>query len=346
MTSEKKTIAVLGMMCAGCSARVEKKLNSLEGVLSASVNLPGRSALVEYDPSRITLEQMKDEVEKTGYEMVIEEDRNIEALEHKAYVTLRRKVITSWSFAVIVMLISMHYIYIGTRDVTNQTLLILALANIVYCGRQFYKSAARQLLHASANMDTLVALSTAISFAFSTVNTFWGDTIWGAHGIDWYTYFDASVMIITFVLTGKLLEEKAKNGTSSSIRALMGLQPKTAHLVVDGSPIDSPLSSLQPGDTIEVRPGEKIPVDGRVVSGFPTYIDESMITGEPFAVEKQQGDKVLALIESCQRVTSDDDELMQIITEDVQPYFAGQKTAQEVARLVQSKMNIYVNEQR
>ena len=291
---EKKTIAILGMMCAGCSARVEKRLNELDGIETAAVNLPARTALVEYDPQRITLEQMKDALGAIGYDMVIEEDRNVEAIEHRAYKALCTKVMLSWLFALFVMAISMAWIRIGSRDAANQTMLIISLLNLIYCGRQFYVTAWKLLIHASANMDTLVALSTGISFAFSSFNTFWGDQVWGSRGIEWHTYFDASVMIITFVLTGRLLEERAKNGTASAIRALMGLQPKTAHLVVDGSPIDSPLSSLQPGDTIEVRPGEKIPVDGRVVSGFPTYIDESMITGEPIAVEKKQGDKVLA----------------------------------------------------
>jgi len=290
---EKKTIAILGMMCAGCSARVEKKLNGLDGIASASVNLPARTALVEYDPQRITLQEMKDQLGQIGYDMVIEEDRNVEAIEHRAYTALRNRVITSWAFALAVMAISMGWIYIGTRDAANQTMLIIALLNLMYCGRQFYTSACRQLLHGSANMDTLVALSTGISFLFSAFNTFWGEQVWGARGIGWHTWFDASVMIITFVLTGRLLEERAKNGTASAIRALMGLQPKTAHLVDNGTVTDAPIAVLQPGDTIEVRAGERIPVDGRVVSGEPR-IDESMITGEPAAVAKAAGDKVLA----------------------------------------------------
>ena len=291
---EKKTIAILGMMCAGCSARVEQKLNALDGIQSAAVNLPARTALVEYDPQRITLQQMKDELGKIGYDMVIEEDRNVEAIEHRAYTTLRNKVCASWLFALLVMAISMGWINIGTREVANQTMLILSLLNIIYCGRQFYMTAWQQLIHASANMDTLVALSTGISFLFSAFNTFWGDQVWGSRGIEWHTWFDASVMIITFVLTGRLLEERAKNGTASAIRALMGLQPKKAHLVDNGTITEVPISTLQPGDTIEVRPGEKIPVDGFVISAIYAYIDESMITGEPVAVEKKAGDKVLA----------------------------------------------------
>lgn len=292
---EKKTIAILGMMCAGCSARVEQKLNALDGISSASVNLPARTALVEYDPQQISLEQMRDALAAIGYEMVIEEDRNVEAIEHRNYVTLRRQVAASWLFALLVMAISMGWLQLGiSKDAENQTMLIIALANLIYCGRQFYTTAWKQLIHLSANMDTLVALSTGISFLFSTFNTFWGEAVWGARGIEWHTWFDASVMIITFVLTGRLMEERAKNGTASAIRALMGLQPKTAHLVENGSVTEAPISVLQPGDTIEVRPGERIPVDGCVLGDASAFIDESMISGEPVAVEKRQGDKVLA----------------------------------------------------
>ena len=292
---EKKTIAILGMMCAGCSARVEQKLNALDGISSASVNLPARTALVEYDPQQISLEQMRDALAAIGYEMVIEEDRNVEAIEHRNYISLRNKVAASWLFALLVMAISMGWLQLGiSKDAENQTMLIIALANLIYCGRQFYTTAWKQLIHLSANMDTLVALSTGISFLFSTFNTFWGEAVWGARGIEWHTWFDASVMIITFVLTGRLMEERAKNGTASAIRALMGLQPKTAHLVENGSVTEAPISVLQPGDTIEVRPGERIPVDGRVLGDASAFIDESMISGEPVAVEKRQGDKVLA----------------------------------------------------
>ena len=297
----RKTFAVLGMMCAGCAANVEKRLKQADGVATVSVNLATRTALIEYDEQQTTPGQLKETLGQIGYDMVIEEDRNVEAIEHRSYTTLRNKVITSWGFALAVMALSMGYIKIGTRDTQNQLMLILALLNIVYCGRQFYVNAARQLLHASANMDTLVALSTGISFLFSAFNTFWGESYWGAQGIEWHTWFDASVMIITFVLTGRLLEERAKHGTASSIRALMGLTPKTAHLVADGIPVDTPISALQKGDTIEVRPGEKVPVDGTVLplswtegSGVRLLVDESMMTGESAAVEKRAGDKVLA----------------------------------------------------
>ena len=291
---EKKTFAVLGMMCAGCAANVERRLSQTEGVTSAAVNLPARTAMIEYDEAVTSPEKMKEALAAIGYDMVVEEDRNVEAIERHAYKRLRHKVIVSWLFALLVMSISMGWIYIGSRDMANQAMMILALLNILYSGRQFYVNAAKQLAHASANMDTLVALSTGISFLFSTFNTFWGDSYWGSQGIEWHTYFDASVMIITFVLTGRLMEERAKHGTASAIRSLMELAPKTAHLVDTGEVVEVPLSALQPGDTVEVRPGEKIPVDGLMVGNAVAYIDESMMTGEAVAVEKKAGDKVLA----------------------------------------------------
>ncbi|MBQ8456738.1 MAG: heavy metal translocating P-type ATPase [Prevotella sp.] len=291
---EKKTFAVLGMMCAGCAANVERRLNQTEGVQSASVNLPARTALIDYDETVTSPEQIKESLSAIGYDLVIEEDRNVEAIERRAYTGLMMKVVASWVIAAVVMAISMGWINIGTRDTANQSMLILALLNILYPGRQFYVNTVRQLMHASANMDMLVALSTGISFLFSAFNTFWGESYWGAQGIEWHTYFDASVMIITFVLTGRLMEERAKHSTASAIRDLMSLTPKTARLVVDGSTVDAPISALQPGDTIEVRAGEKIPVDGTVVVDSVVYIDESMMTGESVAVEKKSGDKVLA----------------------------------------------------
>ena len=199
---EKKTIPVVGMACSACSAHVEKKLNAIKGIQSASVSLPGRSALVEYDPTVVTLQQMKAEVNGIGYDLVIEKDYNVTELEHHSYSLLRRKVIVSWFFAIACMSVSMGWLNMGSWNADNQMMLILSLFNLVYCGRQFYVTAWCQLLHASANMDTLVTMSTAISFLFSVFNTFWGQSFWGARGMEWHTYYDVSVMIITFVLTG------------------------------------------------------------------------------------------------------------------------------------------------
>lgn len=296
----KKTIPVVGMACSACSANVEKKLNSLAGISSASVSLPGRSALIDYDPTTISLEKMKQAVNDIGYDLVIEADRSVAEIEQRAYTLLRRRTLLSWLFALSVMAISMHWLPLGSRDMANQVALLLALANFMYCGREFFINAVKQLRHLTANMDTLVALSTGISFVFSCINTFWGDALWGSRGIAWHTYFDASVMIITFVLTGRLLEERAKDATAASIRRLMGMQPKTARLV-DGDHVDEvPIATIAKGDVLEVRAGEKIPVDGIVMQAesFMTadaaYVDESMITGEPTPAEKRVGSRVLA----------------------------------------------------
>ena len=296
----KQTTPIIGMACSSCSANIEKKLNTLKGVNSASVSLPGRSALIDFNPQVISLEKMKAEINALGYDLVIDKETSVDEIEKREYVLLKRKTVLSWLFSIAVMCVSMRWIDLGSRDIANQVALLIALANMLYCGRQFYVSSFRQLRHGSANMDTLVALSTGIAFLFSTFNTFWGDAVWASRGVVWHTYFDASVMIITFVLTGRLLEEKAKDGTASSIRQMMGMAPKTAH-IVDGDKIEEvPLSTIEVGDVLEVRPGEKVPVDGEVIwaESFMTadaaYVDESMITGEPTPAEKKKGSKVLA----------------------------------------------------
>ena len=302
----KKTIPVIGMACSVCAANVERKLNSLDGINSATVSLAGRTALVDFNPEQITLEDMKREISNAGYDLVIEEDRSAEEINRREFTLLKRKTIGSWIFSLLVMAFSMGWISVGAeselaaRNINNQMALIIALVNMIWCGKGFYISAWKQLKHATANMDSLMALSTMIAFLLSAFNTFWGDDVWGARGIEWHTYFDASVMIITFVLTGRCLEEKAKDSTASSIRHLMGLQPKTARLI-DGDKIEEvPLSTIGRGDVIEVRAGEKIPVDGIVTEAesFMTadaaYIDEAMITGEPTPVAKRKGDWVMA----------------------------------------------------
>ena len=296
----KRTIPVIGMACSACSANIEKKLNSLNGITSASVSLPSRSALVDFNPDEVSLTDMKAAINAIGYDLVIEEGRSAVEIEKRAYTLLKRKAILSWIFAIGVMAISMHWINFGNNNTSNQVALLVALGNMLYCGKQFYVSAWKQLKNGLANMDTLVALSTLIAFLFSVFNTFWGESVWSSRGIMWHTYFDASVMIITFVLTGKLLEEKAKDGTASSIREMMGMTPKTAH-IVDGDKVEEvPISTIEVGDLLEVRTGEKVPVDGEVVwaESFMTpdaaYIDESMITGEPNPAKKEKGDRVLA----------------------------------------------------
>ena len=296
----KQTIPVVGLACSACSANVEKKLSSLPGIHSASVSLASRTALVDFDPAVISLEQMKREVNDIGYDLVIESGRSAEEIHRQEFTLLRRRTLLSWVLAILVMCLSMGWISVGSVLAGNVVSLLLALVCMLLCGRNIYVSAWRQLLHRAANMDTLVALSTLIAFLLSTFNTFFGDAVWGSRGIGWHTFFDASVMIITFVLTGRLLEEKAKDGAASSIRRLMGMQPKTAHIVNGDSVEEVPLSTIEKGDLLEVRAGEKIPVDGEVVwaTSFMTedaaYVDESMVSGEPIPAEKKVGDNVLA----------------------------------------------------
>ena len=288
----RQTIPVVGMACASCSANVERKLCSLQGVNSASVSLAGRSALVDYDPDKISLETMKKEINGIGYDLVIEQDRSVEEIRKREYTQLIRRTVLSCVLSVAGMCVNMHWVNISSVSVANQVALLIALANMYFCGRSFYVSSVRQLRHGSANMDTLVALSTSIAFLFSAYNTFWGSPE--------LTYFDSCGMIITFVLTGRLLEEKAKDGTATSIRKLMGMAPKTAHVVEDGEVREVPIKTIDVGDVLEVRPGEKVPIDGEVISAesFMTpdaaYVDESMITGEPTPAEKKKGSKVLA----------------------------------------------------
>lgn len=294
----RQTIPVIGMACASCSANVERKLRSLPGVTSASVSLAGRSALVDYAPDKISLQTMKKEINGIGYDLVIEKDRSVDEIEKREYALLKRRTLLSWVLSVMGMCVNMHWVSVGNASTTNQIALLIALANMYFCGRMFYVTAARQLRHGTANMDTLVALSTSIAFLFSAYNTLWGDTS--------LTYFDSCGMIITFVLTGRLLEEKAKDGTATSIRQLMGMTPKTARIVEDGEVREVPISTISVGDVLEVRPGEKVPVDGEVLSAenFMTadaaYVDESMITGEPTPAEKKKGSKVLAGTIPCQ----------------------------------------------
>ena len=296
------------MACASCSANVERKLNQISGIRTAVVSLNSRTAHLSFDDQETSLPQIKQEINAIGYDLIIEEGRVVEEIEREAFGRLTKKMILSWVFTVFVMVVSMPESgVVSTGSAANQLALLTAVANIIWCGRQFYRSAWNQLRHRSANMDTLVAMSTGIAFLFSVFNTFFGEGYWGARGLDSYTFFDASVMIITFVLTGKWLEEKARKATAGNIRALMSLAPKTARLVepsADGKSgerlTDVPLSTITPGDILEVRAGEKIPVDGEVIHAESfmdadgAYVDESMITGETTPALKENGGSVSA----------------------------------------------------
>ena len=297
---KKVVLPVIGMACSACSSHVEKQLNALNGVQKANVNLVQRCAFVEYDDRQITLVDMKKAINNIGYDMVIDSQLLAESIQHTYTKNLLTQTTWAWVFAIVCMAVSMQWIPIGSIDVTNQIALLLSLACMVVCGKMFYVSAWRQLWHRSTNMNTLVALSTLVTFTFSAFNTFWGSEVWGSRDINYHTYFETSNMIIAFVLTGKLLEERAKTSTSKSIKQLMGLAPKTARIIKGDTIAEVPIATIAVGDELEVRAGDKIPVDGVVTwaNSFMlsdgAYINESMITGEPMPILKQENARVLA----------------------------------------------------
>lgn len=303
MSIVKCNVPVVGMACAACAANIERRLRQLDGVRYASVSLPLRMAQIEYDDDAISLAEINREINEIGFNLLIEPHTDVEQVEKKHYGALARRVALAWAIAVLTMAVSMNWIPLP-QPLNGYVAMALAAIGMVTCAK-FYKNAFGQLRHGGAGMDTLVALSTGITFAFSAFNVVAGDAVWSTRGITWHTYFDSAMMIIAFVLTGRLLEEKARRGTASSIRKLMGLAPMTARIVSkddDGVEqlTDVPIATIKIGDLIEVRAGEKMPVDGKVT--FATsfmkedgaYVDESMITGEPLPSEKQKGAMVMA----------------------------------------------------
>ena len=304
MSIVKCNVPVVGMACAACAANIERRLRQLDGVRYASVSLPLRMAQIEYDDDAISLAEINREINEIGFNLLIEPHTDVEQVEKKHYGALARRVALAWAIAVLTMAVSMNWIPLP-QPLNGYVAMALAAIGMVTCGAKFYKNAFGQLRHGGAGMDTLGALSTGITFAFSAFNVVAGDAVWSTRGIAWHTYFDSAMMIIAFVLTGRLLEEKARRGTASSIRKLMGLAPMTARIVSkddDGVEqlTDVPIATIKIGDLIEVRAGEKMPVDGKVT--FATsfmkedgaYVDESMITGEPLPSEKQKGAMVMA----------------------------------------------------
>lgn len=289
---EKKIYPVLGMHCAGCANNVERTVKGLDGVVNGAVNLAANNLSVEFDSGKITPEQIHEAVKKAGYDLIVEEDNALERQEEEQkerFGKLKMKTIGAWLFSVPVAVLGMFFMHV---PYVNFIMLVLSLPVLIYFGNSFYVNAWKQLKIGRSNMDTLVALSTSIAFLFSLFNTFFPD-FWYNRGLEPHVYYEAATVIIAFVLLGKLMEEKAKGNTSSAIRKLMGLQPKTARLIKDGKEEDVLITLLQANDLISVRPGEKIPVDGTVADGS-SYVDESMITGEPIPVEKTSGEHVLA----------------------------------------------------
>lgn len=290
--TESKSIPVLEMSCASCAINIEEHVRKLPGVISATVNFAANTLQVEFDPKKITLQKLQQEVRAIGYDLIVEDENAIEkqeASEQKHYRELKIKTIGAWLVAIPLMIMGMFFMEVRWLKWVEMALCIPFL---VYFGESFFVNAWKQLKHKKANMDTLVALSTSIAFLFSFFNTVY-PAFWTDRGLPVHVYYEAAAVIIAFILLGKLLEARAKSNTSSAIKKLMGLQPKTARVVVDGEEKEVPIASIKQGDIVAVRPGEKIPVDGVVKSGY-SFVDESMITGEPIPVEKKEGEKVIA----------------------------------------------------
>lgn len=289
---ESKVLPVLEMSCAVCANNVESTVKALPGVVEASVNFAANTLSVKYHPSDISLQQMQDAVRAAGYDLIIESDDPVaeqEEMARRHYLKLKRNTIGAWLLSVPLALLGMVFMHLPSA---NWVMMVLALAIMLLFGRSFYVSGVRHALMGKANMDTLVALSTSIAFLFSFFNTVYPQ-FWYERGLEPHVYYEASGVIIAFVLLGKLMEERAKNSTSSAIKGLMGLQPKTARLIVKGKEEEVPISSLKKGNVVSVRPGEKIPVDGVLLLGSSS-VDESMLSGEPIPVTKASGDRLLA----------------------------------------------------
>ena len=289
----KETFPVLGMSCASCAARVDKTLNGQPGVQEAFVNYASATAMVTYDADVCSPQVLKAVVQHAGYDLLIASQEEVSDEAEKAnairYARLKKRTIGAIVLAVPIMVLSM--VWMDVRWV-NYVVWLLATPVVFVFGRGFFSSAWKQLKHGACNMDTLVALSTGIAYTFSLFNLFF-PSFWLERGIEPHVYFEASSVIIAFILLGRLLEERAKRNTSSAIRKLMGLQPQTVTVWTPEGECIRPVSSVCSGDTILVKPGERIAVDG-VVSEGQSYVDESMLSGEPLAVRKQKGAKVYA----------------------------------------------------
>ena len=294
MHLQKDTFPVLGMSCAACAARVDKTLKRQPGVKEANVNYAAATATVEYDTDSCTPEALKAAVVDAGYDLVVDKGADTEqevADAHAAhYRSLKFRTVWAVVLALPVAVIGMFF-----PDMPGANLVMWAFATPVLCwlGRDFYRNTWKQLRHRTANMDTLVVVSTGIAYLFSLFNMLFPD-FWRSRGVEPHVYFEASSVIIAFILLGRTLEERAKGNTSAAIRKLMGLQPKQVTRVADdGSLHECPIADVMPGDMLLVKPGEKIAVDGTVAEGS-SYVDESMLSGEPLAVRKQSGAKVYA----------------------------------------------------
>lgn len=290
----KKNFPVTGMTCASCAISVESMLKAQTGVMTAGVNFANSMASVEYIPGIARTEDFKKAIQAIGYDLVTDESEeaadNLEALQREHARSLRRRTLFSIAFSIPLVVIGMFFMDL---PYANYIMWALATPVVLVFGRQFFVNAWKQARHRSANMDTLVAMSTGIAYLFSVFNTLYPQ-FWHSRGLHGHVYFEAAAVVIAFILLGKMLEERAKSNTSSAIKKLIGLQPKTVTVVHHGGhQMEIPIAQVKVGDTLLVKPGEKIAVDGELTEGS-SFVDESMITGEPVPVAKQVGAKVFS----------------------------------------------------
>lgn len=288
----KKVIPVTGMSCASCAISVESMTGAQEGVKNAAVNFAAQTLQVEYDPEVVNLKALQQVVQSIGYDLIIDEENAGEKQEihqHTEYRNLQRSTIAAAILTLPVVVTGMFFMNI---PYANYIMWALSTPVLFVFGRRFFINALKQAAHRTANMDTLVALSTGIAYLLSVFNTLFPG-FWHSRGLHPHVYFEAAAVVIVFIMLGRMLEEKAKANTSSAIKKLIGLQPKTVWIIRQENEIQLPIGQVQPGDIILVRSGEKIPVDGEVLQG-ESYVDESMVSGEPVPVLKTKGQKVFA----------------------------------------------------
>lgn len=294
VTTVKKSFPVLQMTCASCAVSVESMLKAQQGVVDASVNYANAKVSIEFIPGIVQTESLRSAVQSIGYDLLIDEsasdDETVENIQKEKFIKLKKKTYWALALSTPVVIIGMFFM---NMPYANEIMWVFSTPVILWLGRDFYINAWKQAWHRSANMDTLVALSTGVAYIFSVFNTLFPQ-FWYERGLHAHVYFEAAAVIIAFILLGKLLEEKAKGNTSSAIKKLMGLQPKTVTIVHDGGhQMQIPIEQVAIGNTLLVKPGEKIAVDGTVVNGN-SYVDESMLSGEPVPVLKNENDKVFA----------------------------------------------------
>lgn len=294
VSTVKNTFPVLGMTCASCAGSTESIVKYQEGVINASVNFATANLTVEYLPNMTDASKLQKAVQSIGYDLLIENENTqqetLEAIHEKKFKQLKTKTIWAVVLSLPVVVIGMFFM---DMPYGNEIMWVFSTPVVLWLGRDFFVNAWKQAKHRSANMDTLVALSTGIAYIFSVFNMLFAD-FWHQRGLHAHVYFEAAAVIIAFILLGKLLEEKAKGNTSSAIKKLMGLQPKTVIVIqADGTEKQTAIEDVSTGDIILVKPGEKIAVDGMVTSGS-SYVDESMLSGEPVPVLKKENEKVFA----------------------------------------------------